>query len=134
MIRTKIRFVQQPSAQMNTQCRKLSKSVHWPFKTLRKGTHINNRPLPTCKCLYFTINHRPSRNASLNAFPSPLTVLVPTFADREVSRGQRGGSPTVVNLSFLGRSRYFFFQVASHLSSQELSGPRSRPTTIQEIL
>jgi hypothetical protein len=31
--------------------------------------------------------------------------LVPTFVDREVSRGQRGGSPTVVNLSFLDRSR-----------------------------
>jgi hypothetical protein len=26
-------------------------------------------------------------------------ILVPTFVDREVSRGQRGGSPTVVNLS-----------------------------------
>jgi hypothetical protein len=33
--------------------------------------------------------------------------LGPTFADREVSRGQRGGSPTVSNLSFLDRSRYF---------------------------
>jgi hypothetical protein len=31
--------------------------------------------------------------------------LVPTFVDIEVSRGQRGGSPTVVNLSFLDRSR-----------------------------
>jgi hypothetical protein len=31
--------------------------------------------------------------------------LVSTFVDRGVSRGQRGGSPTVVNLSFLGRSR-----------------------------
>jgi hypothetical protein len=31
--------------------------------------------------------------------------LVPTFADRGVSRGQRGESPTVVNLSFLDRSR-----------------------------
>jgi hypothetical protein len=31
--------------------------------------------------------------------------LVPTFADRGVSRGQRGGSPTVVNLSFLDQSR-----------------------------
>jgi hypothetical protein len=29
--------------------------------------------------------------------------LVPTFADRGVSRGQRGGAPTVVNLSFLDR-------------------------------
>jgi hypothetical protein len=33
--------------------------------------------------------------------------LVPTFVDRGVSRGQRGGSHTVVNLSFLDRSRYF---------------------------
>jgi hypothetical protein len=30
--------------------------------------------------------------------------LVPTFVDRGVSRGQRGGSPTVVNLSFLDRA------------------------------
>jgi hypothetical protein len=36
--------------------------------------------------------------------------LVLTFADRGVSRGQRGGSPTAVNLSFLDRSRYFFFK------------------------
>jgi hypothetical protein len=39
--------------------------------------------------------------------------LVPTFADRGVSRGQRDGSPTVVNLSFLNRSRYFSF-IYSH--------------------
>jgi hypothetical protein len=37
--------------------------------------------------------------------------LMSTFVDRGVSRGQRGGSPTVVNFSFLDRSRYFFFQV-----------------------
>jgi hypothetical protein len=35
--------------------------------------------------------------------------LVPTFADRGVSRGERSGSPTVVNLSFLDRSHYFSF-------------------------
>jgi hypothetical protein len=29
--------------------------------------------------------------------------LVPTFVDRGVSRGQRGESPTIVNLSFLDR-------------------------------
>jgi hypothetical protein len=34
-------------------------------------------------------------------------ILVATFVDRRVSRGQRGGSPTVVNLNFLERSRYF---------------------------
>jgi hypothetical protein len=36
--------------------------------------------------------------------------LVPTFVDRAVSRGQSGGSPTVVNFSFLDRSRYFSFK------------------------
>jgi hypothetical protein len=38
------------------------------------------------------------------------TNLVPTFGDRGMSRGQRGGSPTVVNLSYLDRSRYFSFK------------------------
>jgi hypothetical protein len=37
-------------------------------------------------------------------------ILVPTFADRGVSRGQCGGSPKVVNLSFLHRSHYFSFK------------------------
>jgi hypothetical protein len=36
--------------------------------------------------------------------------LVPTFVDRGVSRGQRGKSPTVVNLSFLDRNRHFSFK------------------------
>jgi hypothetical protein len=36
--------------------------------------------------------------------------LVPTFADRGMSRGQRDGSPKTVNLSFLDRSRYFSFK------------------------
>jgi hypothetical protein len=36
--------------------------------------------------------------------------LVQTFVDRGVSRGQRGGSLTAVNLSFLDRSRYFSFK------------------------
>jgi hypothetical protein len=36
--------------------------------------------------------------------------LVPTFADRGVSRGQRGRSPMTINLSFLDRSRYFSFK------------------------
>jgi hypothetical protein len=35
--------------------------------------------------------------------------LVLTFADRGMSRGQRGGTPTVVNLSFLDRIRYSYF-------------------------
>jgi hypothetical protein len=36
--------------------------------------------------------------------------LVPTFVDRGVSRGQRGGSPTAVKLSFLDRGLYFSFK------------------------
>jgi hypothetical protein len=36
--------------------------------------------------------------------------LMPTFVDRGVSRGQRGWSLIVVNLSFLDRSRYFSFK------------------------
>jgi hypothetical protein len=44
-------------------------------------------------------------------------ILVQTFTDRRVSRGQRGGTPVVVHLSYLDRSRYFFFQVAPHLSA-----------------
>jgi hypothetical protein len=41
---------------------------------------------------------------------SHLQNLVPTFVDRGVSRGQCGGSLTVVNHSFLDRSRYFSFK------------------------
>jgi hypothetical protein len=36
--------------------------------------------------------------------------LVPNFVDRGVSRGQRFGSPTVVNLSILDRSRDLSFK------------------------
>jgi hypothetical protein len=45
-------------------------------------------------------------------------ILVPSLEDRGESRGQRGGSYTAVNLSFLDRSHYILFQVAPHLSSR----------------
>jgi hypothetical protein len=45
-------------------------------------------------------------------------ILGPTFLDRGVSRGQRGGTPTDVNLSFLDRSRYVFLQAAPHYYSR----------------
>jgi hypothetical protein len=47
-------------------------------------------------------------------------------------RGQRGGSPTVVNLSFLDRSRYFFFQVAPHLFSRGLVDPIPDPLILRK--
>jgi hypothetical protein len=36
--------------------------------------------------------------------------LVPTSADKGVSCGQRGRSPTVIYLSFLDQSRYYSFK------------------------
>jgi hypothetical protein len=75
----------------------------------------------------------PQANYTDRATDTCRRNLVPTFVDRGVSRGQRGGSPTVVNLSVLDRSLYFFFQVAPHLSSQGLIGPRSRPTATQKM-
>jgi hypothetical protein len=36
--------------------------------------------------------------------------LMPTFADRGLSRGLCSGSPTVVNLSFVDQSRYLSFK------------------------
>jgi hypothetical protein len=47
-----------------------------------------------------------------------LQILILTLADRGVSHGQRGRTPMTFNLSFLDRSRYFFFQVAPHLSTR----------------
>jgi hypothetical protein len=68
--------------------------------------------------------------------------LVPTFVDRGVSRGQRGGSPTVVNLSFLDRSRYISFKelliypheaewtpFQTHCYSENLVAPGMEPGT-----
>jgi hypothetical protein len=49
------------------------------------------------------------RKRSITTERQPLVgeLLMPTLANRGVSRGQRGGSLTVVNLSFIVWSRYF---------------------------
>jgi hypothetical protein len=57
----------------------------------------------------------PQENYSDWSTATGRRILVPTFMDRGMSRGQGGGTPTVVNLSFLDRSRYFFYTVAPHL-------------------
>jgi hypothetical protein len=49
-------------------------------------------------------------NYTVRALAACRRNLVPTFVDRGVSRGQRGGSPTAVVLGFLGQSRYFSFK------------------------
>jgi hypothetical protein len=57
----------------------------------------------------------PQANYTVWATATDYRILVPTVADRGVSRGQRGGTPTTVNLNCLDWSRYFFFPVAPHM-------------------
>jgi hypothetical protein len=59
-------------------------------------------------------------------------ILMPTFSDRVVSRCQRGGTPTAVNLSFLDHSRYFFFQIAPHLCSRGWVDPVPDPLLLRK--
>jgi hypothetical protein len=56
--------------------------------------------------------------------------LLPTFANRGVSRSPRGGSPTTV-ISFLDRSR-FFFQVTPQLYSRDCLDPVSDPLLLRK--
>jgi hypothetical protein len=52
----------------------------------------------------------PQANYTDRATATYRRNLVPTFVDGGMSHGQRGGSPTIVNLRFLDRSRYFSFK------------------------
>jgi hypothetical protein len=54
-------------------------------------------------------------------------ILVQTFEDRWVSRGQGGGTPTAVNLCLLDRSRCFVFEAAPHLSKRGWVDPIPEP-------
>ena len=53
--------------------------------------------------------------------------LVPAFADRGVSRGQRNGSPRPLI------SVYLFYSISSSIDLTRLSVPRSRPTATRKI-
>jgi hypothetical protein len=59
----------------------------------------------------------PQTNPTDSATATCRRNLVPTFVDRGVSRGQRGGIPTAVNLSFLHRS--------SHCCSENMVAPEN---------
>jgi hypothetical protein len=60
-------------------------------------------------------------------------ILVPTFSvDRGSSCGQHSGTPKAVNLSFIDRSRYIFFQVAPHLSSRGWVDPVPDPLLLRK--
>ena len=64
--------------------------------------------------------------------PPPSAKLVPTFADKGVSRGQRNGSPRpLISVFWTGAST--FYSSSSSIDLTRRSGPRSRPTTTQKI-
>jgi hypothetical protein len=77
---------------------------------------------------------RPQANYTDWATAIGRRILVPTFGDRRMSRGQRGGNPTVVNFSFVDRSRYFFFQVAPHLWSWGWVDPVRDPPLLGKLV
>jgi hypothetical protein len=60
-------------------------------------------------------------------------ILVPNFVDRGVLCGQRGGTPTAVNLSFLDWSHYLFFRVAPFLSSWGWVDPIPDPLLLRKF-
>jgi hypothetical protein len=59
--------------------------------------------------------------------------LVPTFVDRGVSRGHRGGSPTVVNLNFLDRTKLTARQSFMH-ECYQVSGQGSVVWVLKKII
>jgi hypothetical protein len=76
-----------------TQLQLLKSLSQWiPLNALKKQ---NKTPWPLVR----------KRNIPTDRPPLVDKILVLAFAGRGVSRGQRGGSPTIVNLSFLDRSR-----------------------------
>jgi hypothetical protein len=62
---------------------------------------------------------------------SDRRILVQTFADRGVSRGQRGGNPTSVN-QFSRPEPLLFFQVAPHLCSRGWVDPLPDPQLLRK--
>jgi hypothetical protein len=61
-----------------------------------------------------------------------LTKLVPTFADRGVSRSQRNGSSRLY-FRFSRPEPLLFLPSSSSIALTGLSGPHSRPTASQKI-
>jgi hypothetical protein len=99
--------------------------------------NIWNR-IKSMECLdYISVAFSPQANYTDWATATFRRNLVPTFVDRGVSRG---GFPTAVNLSFLDRSRYFFFKdllisaheaewtpFQTHCYSENLASPGIEP-------
>jgi hypothetical protein len=69
------------------------------FQTSRSMAHVTDKKQKQTISVAFS----PRANYTDWATATCRRNLVPTFVERGVSRGQRGGSPTAVNLSFLNR-------------------------------
>jgi hypothetical protein len=89
-------FVGKPH--LHIQCRRASKPRDRHRKEANKQTNKQTN----------SVAFSPQANYTNWATATCRRNLVPNFVDRWVSRGQRGGSLTVVNLSFL--DRYFSFK------------------------
>jgi hypothetical protein len=85
--------------------------IHPSYIYIHTHTHI-------CACVYVCVWTNETNFMALSPQANYIDWvtdncrrnLVPTFADRGVWRGQCSRTPTVVNLSFLDRSRYFSFK------------------------
>jgi hypothetical protein len=95
------------------ECTASSFRVTLKVKTVcsRKRSSVPIPSLPDYICLNSnSVTLSPRANYTDWATATCRRNLVPTIVDRGVTRGQRDGFPTVVNLSFLDRSRYFSFK------------------------
>jgi hypothetical protein len=73
----------------------------------------------------------PQANYTYWSIFAGLRILVPTFVDKGVSRGKRGGTPMAVNL-FSRPDRLLFLPCSSSFILTRPSGPSSRPTTTEK--
>jgi hypothetical protein len=102
----------------NTQNAKTPKSwschfAHWTFPVEHSPDCLyicNNGAFIYIQTKTNSVALSPRTNYTDWATATCWRNLVPSFVDGGVSRGQRGRSPTVVNLSFPDRSRYFSFK------------------------
>jgi hypothetical protein len=80
---------------------------NWPCNTAHVKWKSRRQPRSVAVAPWQTISvaFSPLANYTDWSTATCLRNLVPTFTDRGLSRGQRGGSPTAVNFSFLDRSR-----------------------------
>jgi hypothetical protein len=62
--------------------------------------------MPKTKQKKTSVTFSPQANYTDWATATGSRILVPTFVDRGMSRGQRGGTSTAVNLTFLDRDHY----------------------------